>query len=248
MVRAPPLSPVGERAGERGASGQPRSHAGLALGPRSSNRAAMMLIVSDLAVARGGVPVLSGVSFALDAGRALVLRGPNGAGKTTLLRTIAGLQPPLSGRIEGPDDGVAYAGHADGLKATLTVAENLIFWARVFGTLDIAPALAAMELAALADRPAGNLSAGPKRRLGLARLLVTGRRLWLLDEPTVSLDAASVAMFAAAVRAHLAGGGAALMASHIDLGLAEAEVLDVTPFRAGRGQPAVAGAFDEAFA
>ncbi|MFN6952771.1 MAG: ATP-binding cassette domain-containing protein, partial [Albidovulum sp.] len=100
--------------------------------------------------------------------------------------------------------------------ATLTVTEYLAFWARVYGQRDIAAAIAAMDLAALADRPAQNLSAGQKRRLGLARLLVTGRRLWLLDEPTVSLDAGSVAMFAAAVRYHLARGGAAIMATHIE--------------------------------
>ena len=101
-----------------------------------------------------------------------------------------------------------------------------------------------MDLRALRDRPARNLSAGQKRRLGLARLLVTGRPVWLLDEPTVSLDAASVALFAGVVRRHLAAGGSALIATHVDLGLAEAEVLDLTPFRARVG--ARGGAFDEA--
>lgn len=167
----------------------------------------MLLIVEDLAVARGGIALLEAVAFTLAPGQALILRGPNGIGKTTLLRAIAGLQPPLRGRVDLPADGAAYAGHADGLKATLTVAENLAFWARIYGQRDTAAAIAAMDLGALADRPAQNLSAGQKRRLGLARLLVTGRMLWLLDEPTVSLDAASVAMFAAAVRAHLAAGG-----------------------------------------
>ncbi|MCT8327995.1 heme ABC exporter ATP-binding protein CcmA [Albidovulum sediminis] len=207
----------------------------------------MDLTVTDLAIARGGIPVLAHVSLTLRPGRALVLRGPNGIGKTTLLRTIAGLQPPLAGAIGLPAEDIAYAGHADGLKATLSVAENLRFWARIFGTGDIAAALAAMDLKGLADRPAHSLSAGQKRRLGLARLLVTGRRFWLLDEPTVSLDAASVALFAAAVRAHLARGGAALMATHIDLGIAEAEVLDLTPFRAAPTAPAPGG-FEEAFA
>ncbi|MDG1068905.1 MAG: ATP-binding cassette domain-containing protein, partial [Sulfitobacter sp.] len=83
----------------------------------------MELRLSDIAVARGGVPVLSGVSFTLTAGAAMILRGPNGSGKTTLLRTIVGLQPPLAGKIEGAADTVAYAGHADGLKAMLSVAE-----------------------------------------------------------------------------------------------------------------------------
>lgn len=191
----------------------------------------MMLRVSDLSIARGGVPVLENLSFTLDAGQAMVLRGPNGIGKTTLLRTIAGLQPPLSGRIEAAPDIVAYAAHADGLKATLSVAENLHFWAEIFGTRDINPALAAFDLTALADRAAGGLSAGQKRRLGLARLLVTGRPLWVLDEPTVSLDTASVALFAGAVRDHLSRGGAALIATHIELGL-PATVFDVTDHRA----------------
>ncbi|EPX76259.1 ABC transporter involved in cytochrome c biogenesis, ATPase component CcmA [Salipiger mucosus DSM 16094] len=160
----------------------------------------MKLVVRDLTVARGGVPVLEGVGFDLAPSRALVLRGPNGSGKTTLLRTVAGLQPPLEGAIEGAGERIAYAGHSDGLKGMLSVTENLAFWARVFGTRDIAPALAGFDLEFLADRPAGSLSAGQKRRLGLARLMVTERPVWVLDEPTVSLDSASVALFAEAVR------------------------------------------------
>ncbi len=207
----------------------------------------MMLSVRDLAISRGGITILEAVSLTLGAGEALVLRGPNGIGKTTLLRTIAGLQPAVSGQTLLPPEGAAYSGHADGLKATLTVAENLLFWARIYGQSDITPALSAMNLETLADRDAQNLSAGQKRRLGLGRLLVTGRRLWLLDEPTVSLDAASVALFAEAVRAHLRAGGAALMATHIDLGLGEASLLDLTPFRAKTPAAGQGGGFDEAF-
>lgn len=205
----------------------------------------MELRAEGLSVARGGVPVLEGLSLTLNAGEVLVLRGPNGSGKTTLLRTLAGLQPPLAGTVSLPPEAIAYGAHADGLKAQLTVAENLSFWASVHGATDIAPALERMNLAALATRPAANLSAGQKRRLGLARLLVTGRPIWLLDEPTVSLDVASVALFASAVRAHVEGGGAALIATHIDLGL-EARVFDVGPFKADPMAQATAGAFDEA--
>ncbi|MBO9410339.1 MULTISPECIES: heme ABC exporter ATP-binding protein CcmA [unclassified Ruegeria] len=191
----------------------------------------MTLTVTDLAITRGGIPVLEGLSFTLPAGKALILRGPNGIGKTTLLRTLAGLQPPLHGRIEGAEDQIAYASHSDGLKPTLTVVENLNFWASVFGTQGIQMALDAFALNDLADRHAGNLSAGQKRRLGLARMLVTGRPIWMLDEPTVSLDQNAVKMFADAVRTHLGQGGSALIATHINLGL-DGEVLDVGPNKA----------------
>lgn len=190
----------------------------------------MILTANNLSVSRGGVTLLENVSFALSEGQALIIRGPNGLGKTTLLRTVSGLQPVEEGSVEG-EENIAYAGHADGLKATLTVTENLRFWAAIFGTSDIEPALEGFDLIQLRDRLAGNLSAGQKRRLGLARLMVSGRKLWVLDEPTVSLDTASVALFADAVRRHLASGGAALMATHIDLGIPEAEVLDLSQFK-----------------
>ena len=205
----------------------------------------MILNVTDLTIARGGMPVLAGVSFELAAGQALILRGPNGVGKTTLLRTIAGLQPALSGEVTGAEDQIAYAAHSDGLKAMLSVHENLTFWAEVFGQSDIEPALEAFDLNDLAERLAGTLSAGQKRRLGLARLLVTARPIWILDEPTVSLDTASVDMFGRAVRTHLQNGGMALIATHIDLGLTDAKVLDVTPFIARSDVPM--GSSDEAF-
>ncbi|WP_375552049.1 MULTISPECIES: heme ABC exporter ATP-binding protein CcmA [Rhodophyticola] len=207
----------------------------------------MHMTVTDLACARGSLQVLAGVSFPLSPGQALILRGPNGSGKTTLLRTLAGLTPPLAGRIEAEPDAIAYAGHADGLKAQLSVAENLRFWAGIFGGGGIDDAVSAFDLAELLDRPAGELSAGQKRRLSLARLLVTGRAIWCLDEPTVSLDASNVARFAAAVGTHLAGGGSAIIATHIDLGLPQADILDISPFVA-KSLPESDPFSDEAFA
>ncbi|MCC7320474.1 MAG: heme ABC exporter ATP-binding protein CcmA [Rubellimicrobium sp.] len=202
------------------------------------------LSVSDLAVSRGGVVLLRGVSFTLEPGQALILRGPNGVGKTSLLRTLAGVQPPVSGRIEGALDAAALAGHADGVKAQLTVRENLAFWAGLYGRKFDDAILRAFDLAALADRPGGALSAGQKRRLGLARLAVTGRRVLLLDEPTVSLDAASVALFGRWLGgSHLAGGGIAVIATHIDPAIAAPE-LDLGALRAPPDAP---GGAHEAF-
>ncbi len=187
--------------------------------------------------------MLEGVSFDVAAGSALILRGPNGVGKTTLLRTLAELQPALAGTVEGAED-AAYASHADGIKAQLTVTENLAFWAEVHGAAVPDAVFASFDLDSLRDRMAGTLSAGQKRRLGLARLGVIGRKVLLLDEPTVSLDAFSVKLFADWLEAeHLGQGGLAVIATHIDLGL-DAPEMDLTPYRAA---PDAGGGSDEAF-
>ncbi|MFT7524612.1 MAG: heme exporter protein A, partial [Candidatus Paceibacteria bacterium] len=177
---------------------------------------------NNLACRRGDIRVLSGVSFTLEAGEALILRGANGSGKTTLLRTLAGLNPPDQGFVSALDEQLIYAAHADGIKSQMTVAENLQFWADVFGQDTIDTALNCFDLRPLANRAAHHLSAGQKRRLGLSRLLVSGRAVWLLDEPTVSLDAASVKTFAHMLETHLSGGGIAVLATHIELGLSQA--------------------------
>lgn len=202
----------------------------------------MKLAVENLALARGGRTILDGLSFTIEAGCALVLTGPNGTGKTTLIRAVAGFLPVASGtiRLDGGtgDAGVAerpvgefchYVGHLNGLKSSLTVTENLAFWARYLAGEArgdrVANALAAFDLEPLADIPAGYLSAGQKRRAGLARLLVADRPLWLLDEPTVSLDARSTGLLAAEIDRHTGNGGLVLAATHLALGLARADEL-----------------------
>ncbi|MBT0957153.1 heme ABC exporter ATP-binding protein CcmA [Alphaproteobacteria bacterium KMM 3653] len=201
-----------------------------------------------LACQRGGRVLLAGLSLRLAKGQVLILRGPNGVGKTTLLRTLAGLQPAAGGTLNWPADDMAYASHADGIKATLSARENLAFWAGIYGAGDPENALETFGLTPLAGRAAGTLSAGQRRRLGLARLVLSHRPVWLCDEPTVSLDAEHTEVFANAVRAHCAKGGAAVLATHIDLGLT-GETLDLTPFAAAAAQATQTETpgFDEAF-
>jgi len=207
----------------------------------------MHLDVENLTCRRGPVSILTHVTFSVAKGEALIVRGPNGSGKTTLLRTLAGLAPAPVGRVTPGPDEIAYAAHADGLKAQLDVAENLRFWAAVFGTRDITPALDAFALHGLTGRMAANLSAGQKRRLSLARLMLTGRPIWALDEPTISLDAKNVARFAAAVEAHCAAGGLAVIATHIELGLPAATTLDISAFAASPDEDRASDPFlDEA--
>ncbi|MBY6240692.1 heme ABC exporter ATP-binding protein CcmA [Methylosinus sp. Sm6] len=198
----------------------------------------LRLRVTDLCVERGGRPVIDGLGFSLTSGEALVVTGRNGAGKSTLLRAIAGLLPIRRGRIEvvgtredEPAAHLHYLAHADGLKAPLTALENLAFWGRFLGGGDgrrgLAPAqaLERVGLAHLGAAPVAILSAGQKRRIALARLLVAFRPLWLLDEPTSALDRASRERLAEAMRAHLAEGGMIVAATHEPLGLAGANEL-----------------------
>ena len=151
------------------------------------------------------------------AGGALLLTGPNGSGKSTLLRLLAGLLRPAAGTLtwDGADAladlpaharRVAYVGHQDAVKPALTAAENLRFAARLDGGA-VGAALATIGLEELADLPARMLSAGQRRRLALARLALSRAPLWLLDEPTLGLDAASVERFGAMLAAHRAAAG-----------------------------------------
>ena len=204
-----------------------------------AGRDAPLVTAADLAVGRGGAAILEAVDFALAPGAALALRGPNGIGKTTLLRTLAGLQPPLCGRVEAAPESLAYAGHADGVKAAMSVRENLDFWAGLFGVCGHDEAVEAYALGPLLDRPAGALSAGQRRRLALSRLLATRAPVWLADEPTAALDESAAAMFAAAAAAHRRRGGAVIVATHLDCQLDAAQQLDLAAFaaRGAEGTP-----------
>lgn len=184
----------------------------------------MLLSVSDVSVSRGGRVLLEGVTFDLQAGRAVVLTGKNGIGKTSLLRTLAGFQDANSGYVDVPQNGMVYSAHLDGIKHALSVAENLQFWGAVFGKSNVDAALETFELFHLRDVMAGTLSAGQKRRLGLARLLVTGRSIWLLDEPTVSLDLGSIKQLTRVLNQHLGAGGSIIIATHSALDLKGQEV------------------------
>ena len=186
-----------------------------------------------MAAFRGERLVLQDLSFTVGAGEALLLLGPNGSGKSTLLRVLAGLKRLDAGALlwDGADaladlpahaGRVAYLGHLDGIKTGLTAAENLAFTA---GRQDVAPALAALGLEVLADLPARMLSAGQRRRLALARLALDPAPLWLLDEPTLGLDDASLDRLGALLATHRAGGGMVVAATHLDLPLPDSRSL-----------------------
>jgi heme exporter protein A len=191
----------------------------------------LRLLVENLALERGGRALLSGLTFSLAAGEAMIVTGPNGAGKSTLLRALAGLLSPAQGRVrleganvdgESAAVGAHYLGHADGLKSSLTALENLAFWATMLdvgGRRGLAPgaALDRLGLKDLADLPVGYLSAGQKRRTAVARLLTARRPLWLLDEPTTALDVASQARVEDLLNEHLMEGGMAVVATHAPL-------------------------------
>lgn len=197
----------------------------------------MRLIAEKVSIDRGGRRIVEDVGFALADGDALILSGPNGAGKSTLLRAIAGLLPlaagavTLDGEAEDVPGALHYVGHADGMKPALTVRENLDFWgaflARDGAAHGLAPAdaLDAFGLAHVIDVPAGYLSAGQKRRVALARILVAPRPIWLLDEPTTALDVRAQAALAAVMARHRAEGGIVLAATHSPLGLETASEL-----------------------
>jgi len=197
----------------------------------------MRLRAWDLAIKRGGRRLFKGLSFEAEQGTALIVTGPNGAGKSSLLRALCGFLPVQAGGFvfEGGDpertvgEEAHYLGHADALKGALSAGENLAFFAGALGgdpsREASRAALSRVGLANVIDFPVRALSAGQKRRVALARLLVARRPLWLLDEPTTALDAAAQAAFAAIVRSFLDAGGILVAATHAPLGLANAREL-----------------------
>jgi heme exporter protein A len=204
----------------------------------------VQIIAEQLVILRGSRAIIDGLSFTVKSGEAVLLTGENGAGKTTLLRALAGFLRIDRGilQLEGADAEKSLAeqahvvGHGNAVKASLTVRENISFWAEYDGSGDIAAAvdraLSGFALSDLAEFPAAYLSAGQKRRLGLARLLVTERPVWLLDEPTSSLDTASSALVAKAINAHTASGGLLIAATHLPMGLERARELRLERRRA----------------
>ena len=179
----------------------------------------MLLSVDNLSVSRGGKSLFEGLNFTVSSGQFVSINGGNGVGKTSLLRSIAGLQPIDKGKIFVNADNFIFSGDANGIKTALTVSENLRFWSAIFGGKNLHEALEKFQLSQLKNRFAGKLSSGQKRRLSLARLLLIDRPIWLLDEPTVSLDKRSMKEFSKILKNHLEAGGAAVVATHIDLGL-----------------------------
>ena len=186
----------------------------------------------ELACARGGRLIFRNLDFTVVRGETLSLEGPNGAGKSSALRLLAGLLPAAHGVIrfrhadaditDAEERGrcVGWLGHADGLKAQMSVTENARFAAALYGAQqDVGAVLDRVGLGRVADLPGQYLSAGQRRRLGLARLLLSARPLWLLDEPLAALDRAGKQLMAELVTAHCAAGGIAIAATHDDLGV-----------------------------
>jgi heme exporter protein A len=189
--------------------------------------------VRGLACVRGERLIFRDLNLMVRSGEALSLEGPNGSGKSSALRLLAGLLPPAEGsiRFRGADREitdpeergrfVGWLGHADGLKAQLTVKENALFAAALFeSTGDVRAILAQVGLDRALDLPGQYLSAGQKRRLGLARLLLAARPLWLLDEPLAALDRSGKSLASELIAAHCAQGGIVIAATHDPIGVA----------------------------
>lgn len=189
--------------------------------PTMSTRstAAITFDVHNLSARRGGRTIFENLSFSLKDGSALMVSGPNGSGKSTLLRILVGLLRSETGTITlTPEDEteVCYAGHRDGLKGGLSVLENLIFWSRLYGAEQDAvdQAISRMALDTVLEMPADMLSAGWRRRAGLARLALGSASIWILDEPYTALDAENVDRIDSLLNEHVTAGGVVVLATH----------------------------------
>lgn len=192
------------------------------------------VLVEGLALARGGRVLFSDLSFAARAGDLVEVRGANGAGKTSLLRAIAGFLRPAAGRIAfdagaEPALSVHFLGHQNAVKSALDARAHMRFWAGLLGGDAVDAALQSFGLQRIADLPARMLSQGQQRRIALARLVAAPRPVWLLDEPVAALDEEGRAQFAAALAAHRAGGGVAIMTTHDELGLSPTHTITLAP-------------------
>ncbi|MEI6985337.1 MAG: heme ABC exporter ATP-binding protein CcmA [Rhodospirillaceae bacterium] len=200
---------------------------------------------TNLTCLRGERLVFVGLEFSLETGGALLLAGPNGSGKSSLLRLMTLLLKPFCGdlfwrgeTVTNDPDGhrarLRYIGHLDGIKPVLTAQESLSFWAALDGMPDprhrAESALERVGLERLALVPGRYLSAGQKRRLNLARLLLAPAPLWLLDEPTNGLDVAATALLEDELAAHRAAGGMVVASTHTKLALDEVVTLRLDDF------------------
>jgi heme exporter protein A len=182
------------------------------------------LSVTGLTVRRGERLLFADLRFELKSGNVLLLRGPNGVGKSTLLLALAGIVRPDGGTIAGAERTELHLlNYQSGLKGRLTVSENLEFWQAMNGTSGptVEAALDAVGIGGLGMLEAGYLSSGQLRRLSLARLLVSARPIWLLDEPSAALDAEGEMLLGRLIDAHRQRGGIAVIATHHDLMLAD---------------------------
>jgi len=181
------------------------------------------LSLTDIALSRGGNTLMAGLTLTVAPGELLWVGGDNGIGKSSLLRVICGLSRPDHGQIAWTCDGascpahemIAYQGHLDAFKPNLTAREALAFWADVMDKDDMSSTLLdTVGLGARAGVSCRNLSAGQKRRLSLARLILSAKPLWIMDEPTAAMDTDGVTLIHGLIGAHIARGGSAVIASH----------------------------------
>lgn len=186
------------------------------------------LAFGSVSCLRGERLLFEGMSFALAPGQAAIVTGPNGSGKSSLLRLAAGLLAPAVGLI-AREGGIAYLGEQAALDVSQPLARALAYWATVDRAKEgaVAHALEAMGIAALAEVPVRMLSTGQRRRAALARVMLGGAAIWLLDEPGNGLDAATLDRLSNAITTHRANGGIVLAATHQPLGIVDALALEL---------------------